>query len=697
MKGFSIARFFRFAVYATIAVLFTPLPSMAASDNPSPSDSLWSSITYRENSMGGPLTSDGRILRTNGSKTFGIDINSSVDIKIDSDKLRQKVATFAVDEQTRREISFLSDQIAKLREMVRGLNAAKNITAKAIKEFQKAEAQGTGGYDAFRQAAKEMGAVMENLLKVINQSIQKRLESQGVEETSAASEANQAFVKVFAGPNLELGYNWQALGEILNSEIDFAQERLEGLIPKSGLRIQIQAHLIKKDNNAYPVYLPNYNEVQIGPASIYQKVRFHLPDEEKAAFEAYEAMAEEIGEVQSAGEAFMAALKVQYELLQNDLEALFSDIRQAMLESKQRFDALAEWAKEEKRKQWLDSVRSRLSATAEGRQIIEALSEAQNIFSDIRADFEALRAYGDLKGKLSGMQPETAMDFILASLRSIPSLTSGQRLEVVGLRSLSPAVWQDRLMKIQSLIAAANALTPQLKNEILSEGSPIHDLQLAIDSVKKVIDVAENTSFSVRDWLANVFGRPPMLISSTLPVPPGQKTPEIQSELNTRFDLTTIQQPREPKEQIVVSYFFFKGEKRIGPEGRDRFYMRIFGFSDSAVASLTFTNRTDEDTFQATAAFSWILNWHRWPRSNNHGLRNLNGIDWFSGVGLTVMPLNFDPDESMELGLAGTLSFLNNYLLVGYGRNLQVSQNSEFWFFSVRFFSTSGLINFGIK
>ena len=184
-----------------------------------------------------------------------------------------------------------------------------------------------------------------------------------------------------------------------------------------------------------------------------------------------------------------------------------------------------------------------------------------------------------------------------------------------------------------------------------------------------------------------------MQAATDLPLPQDQRRLDLEGDASTSFELKTIRQERAKDDEVRVQYAFYNGTEQLDGTGwGDRFSIRVFGWQDKALASVVFTNQNSKSEFEPTAALSWILSNNRWPAENASGIKGMGSIRWLSGFGVSTMPLNFDPSQSVELGIAGTVSLINDRLLFGYGANLQSSQNKGFWFFAFRLFSTPGFV-----
>jgi hypothetical protein len=87
------------------------------------------------------------------------------------------------------------------------------------------------------------------------------------------------------------------------------------------------------------------------------------------------------------------------------------------------------------------------------------------------------------------------------------------------------------------------------------------------------------------------------------------------------------------------------------------------------------------------------MQYRNWPGRKWGFLETLTNSWLLSGIGVTTVALDFSESQDVELGLAPTLSMLDNRILAGYGWNLQAEDNRGFWFFSIRLFSRSGGMN----
>jgi hypothetical protein len=177
----------------------------------------------------------------------------------------------------------------------------------------------------------------------------------------------------------------------------------------------------------------------------------------------------------------------------------------------------------------------------------------------------------------------------------------------------------------------------------------------------------------------------------SLPVPEGQKRIEVEQNASTSFNLQTIAGARSPGDNVRLAYAFYQGDQSVASTAwTDVFDLRVYGWQDKAIASLALIRRLSEDKFKPTAAMSWLLTSKPWPRSADDTKRRLAIL---SGIGLTTMALDFDSSETVEVGIAPTISFFNDALLLGYGWNLQTKKDRTYAFFSFRLLSRPGFLN----
>ena len=199
---------------------------------------------------------------------------------------------------------------------------------------------------------------------------------------------------------------------------------------------------------------------------------------------------------------------------------------------------------------------------------------------------------------------------------------------------------------------------------------------------------------SAREVLFGSLAAAPARLAANLPTPVDQVRLGLAADatLDTSFDLKTIAQTREDSNEIWITYRFYRGDEELGLGWTDKFMLQTFGWQDQVTAGLAFAQQDGGDTWKPTANLSWILKKRSWPTTGENGLEGIDSPEWFSGFGLSTMPLDFEATEDIEVGVALTASFMNNRIMFGYGVNLQGIQNDKFWFISLRLFQNQGVM-----
>jgi len=148
---------------------------------------------------------------------------------------------------------------------------------------------------------------------------------------------------------------------------------------------------------------------------------------------------------------------------------------------------------------------------------------------------------------------------------------------------------------------------------------------------------------------------------------------------STELDLRRTGQ-REPGDFVVIRFASADkdGDVRLKEERRLKMY-KILTHVDVAVSLIFADPRKQTDLkarFQAAPSYSVLLKW---------GNRDSNFWNEFfdPGIGLNLAALDFNGDQSLELGLGLTVSMFKDYLQLGYGYNLNA--NSAYWFIGLKF------------
>lgn len=650
-------------------------------------------IKYVEYPEGGDLRDKGRELTTTGQAYYGIDINSRLEIRVGAQQLGAALIGRAENTPAAVRAKQLAARLESLKTAAEELRFALENLKALLPAWE--NAQKTKNWAAFETQLRNSANQRYKINDALYKARRARLQEGGQSQEDADQLAKAAFDRVFAGgPKVEFGYDWQALERLFAEEIGLAEAEIRKVGPDLGLKVDIQAQLIRPGGSADPVFLPNYNQEKTGVETRYEKLRFAVPESEKKLYDQYEQTAKQIGEANSAGEAVVKLLRSEYDSIRAALKDTTAAAEAAFEQSKDKLRAVEQWASPEKRKTWLESVKSDLQRTPEGITTQSAWEALGKVWNDMQDDVEALRAYADMRQSLSGQTAPQAMDTILRTFDAIRVRDPHTLPHTVGLRVLDPLLWKGRVAKLDEFVDAVKALEPALQAKLTGPGSPYADLIAARDSLKAFGETLKETAQNVSRWIGEVlFMLPANRAASELRVPAGQKRLAVfgDTELSTSVNLLTVRQSREVGQTLSIQYRFFQGDSELSGSWHDEFVLQSYGWQSNVLASLAFANQSGASTWKPTAAINWILSRAHWPKAGERGLGGAGQIKWFSGAGLSAMPLYSSSAQDIQLGLAATLAFLNNRILVGYGVNLQAEEDKGFFFISIRLFTFPGL------
>lgn len=640
-------------------------------------------IHYLEFPEAGPLADKGRLLKSAGSAYYGIDINSRLDIKVKNTELLTELAGTAENAKVSDEVAELSKQLKLLTQLAASLGEARSDVRKLFVLF-------ANGSEDFNEELKRSSQNRGPLLGTLFEARRNRFRQLGLSDEEAKGMANSGMAQVLSGPQLNFGYNWDVWGALYAEEIRHVEKKLDELGTQLGFYVEIRAHLVGRNGQNVAVYLRNYNEAATGPENRYEKLKFAPSAGEEALYEDYKKMATELGEQRNAGQALIASLELQFEMLREPLAEVTGEAVEALANAKEQLRSLKQWGSAEKRKDWLDSVKTDLEGTSQGKEVRDSWTALEKSLGEIRDDIAALETYANLDKLLAGQDAPQAMNSILRALETISTRGSNK----AGIRVLDSKLWGERLDKVDRLVSAVDALKPEISQKLKQPGSPYADFIGTRDALRNFASAIEESASKVKSWLSELLlGSAVYQTAAELPEPAGQRRVAVvaNAQLDTSVNLLTIPAARSVNDTLRIEYRFFQQEADMQAGWIDRFSLQSYGWQSEVLASLAFAKHDDEDTWKPTAAMNWILSHNEWPESDDPGRSSSHRLNWFSGFGLSGLSLDNSDTQDVELGLAVTAAFLNNRLLLGYGVNLQAEDDEEFLFLSVRLFTFPGL------
>jgi hypothetical protein len=339
---------------------------------------------------------------------------------------------------------------------------------------------------------------------------------------------------------------------------------------------------------------------------------------------------------------------------------------------------------------WLHGVQTQLAQAGEAGGVAQSAGDYLSSMlggpnsPDVSKALQALDVLASLTDHLKSLSPPQALQRLIDVASSVSLLDAQQ--------ALRPAMWHDLATRATTLDSAMTALSSGknqgLRNALNAANSPTMVLGHAWGSVKAAAEHLLSVNTQALALLDSVLLNAPRLPVADLPIPQGQSRAMLGSgSPNATFSLRTIREGRRPGDHILVSITFFRGDQSLPDQVRDEFRIVSYGWNASFVASLAWIDRERSGSkFVPSAAMSWMASHRCWPSGGDPGL----GGDPIVGFGLTTMTLKFDTSQAVELGLAPTIGFFDNHVLIGGGASLQATQNRLFAFFAIRLFGAYG-------
>ena len=157
---------------------------------------------------------------------------------------------------------------------------------------------------------------------------------------------------------------------------------------------------------------------------------------------------------------------------------------------------------------------------------------------------------------------------------------------------------------------------------------------------------------------------------------------------DTTIDMNTV--PAAAGDMLVIDATVLQHDAASGNDEpvsntTARLPIASLGFSSNVSGDLLFIERQGNNTFVTATAISYIYKWKPWTKTDGWH-RFLSVLN--PGCGLSVAALNF-PGNTLQTGVGITGTLINGFISVGYGRNLQESSRSGYFFFGMRFIGKS--------
>ncbi len=632
-------------------------------------------IQYQEWPERGPAVKGGRPLAGSLGTDYGVDINSRIEIKVDTLCLQTFLDTRSGSRSRSRASVTLRARLGSLSEIVRSIPLAIHQLENTFAVYQDT----SGRSDSlFRERLRTSSTTIRRTLVGLRGAIQSRLEETGLSKTTAEVTAGDEVAAAFAGPE-KMGYDWEVIGRLLDREIQLAQSTLEVEHAAQPYAVELRAHLVTAKGQ-FPIPVAGYNdEAPCLPTRI-EPIQLELSSEQAAVYQEAESLEKQLGVVRGIGDVVVTSVLRDIDRIRPALESLVTRAERATVPAAAAARSLLRWKDPEALRRWVQGLGNELGQDPKGAALRTTLDSLSTVAQGVDAGLNALRSLGALRQDLEGATARNAMVTILANVSPVLMLKEGS---AAALTVLLPDTWNDHAGLAARALTLAGELRPQLRERVRNDArGPVADIRAARTALTEAARSLQDVSRDAIELVGRVLGLPPALVAADLPEPVGLKRRTVGGGLETNIRLTDICTTRQENDEVRVEYRFFAGEQLIASRS-DRFHLRLYGWRSRVSAGLAFALRKNTETWRPGAAVSWIFTRSGWPTGDNLGMGDPTGLRRV-GFGLTTVNLHFESDESIELGIGPSLSFLNDRIIIGGGWNLQAHGDHLYALLSVR-------------
>ena len=622
---------------------------------------------------------DRRLLGTDGTGFYGVDINSRMLIRVDAPALRRILGGGAGPSAG--EAAALEARIDSLSAAAVSLDEAAKLGRSLVATYARLDPAVEDA--AFRSQQQHWATIVVAAKSALRSALAARLVRNG-RTPAEATDSVRSTMNALLGPG---GRDWAAFADRLSAEIARTQAEVQALPGGPGVELAIRAFRTDAAGHTVAIPLDRYNSEQPGAASQFQKVQLAVSPEQQAVYAHLDSLAAALRATHDSSNVIVQALYAEYLQNRSQLEGLFRDADLAVKAEVPRVQALRKWTVADTLTKWLDVVRQRVGESPAFASVRTALSRAGTELEPVATQLTALQGLASLRGQLLGKDPVAAMSLLLGEAQAF---SGGQGMDLI--TAFSDSAWKARAASLQDVLTAARAAgNDAVRTQLRAPDGPLAALDSAVAGLRAAADAVRSADKATLAWLRGaIVGAPPAVAASQLPVPAGQKRLPLAGDLGTAIDLTTIPGGRSINDRVDVYYDFYRGGDPSNEGWHDAFRVRSYGWSARVVAGLAFVNRQGETVWKPTPSLSWIAWYNDWPGKEDRDPGLGRSILSYVGAGLSTMSLTFDPQQAVQVGIGPTVSALDNRLLGGYGLNLQTAGRKGFWFFSIRLLSANG-------
>jgi hypothetical protein len=572
----------------------------------------------------------------------GIDVNSSVEIVVETDSLHALLGRLLPASETV-DLASILERTHRLRAFVDSLG----VVQERLRDLYEVDD------DSFVSKRAAAAGAAGRALDVLGGAIAAR----------PGASVDDVLERTTMGPGQVWGFQWDTVRVIFEEEISALGTDLDGRLGAAGVTARIQANLIK-ESGPEPIALPGYNRVQVGPAVRYSKIAFAVSDEEKRAFSAYDSLATRIRESNDAVGEVTSLLKRQFAEDYPEIQVLFTAASDLI-------DAVGSVA------DTVGAAGGRFESAVQGlgddlTEEVASLASALDQFGkELLEDIAPARVFSELRSPTADLTAVSAMNSILGVLQGFDDDALGVFL---------PEQWETKQGEFTNMLVSASDTAVAILRR--STGDLLSGVSASLDSAVVILGRVDASAVAAIESL-----RLSQAFEGPFPPPPGLQARDFSGGLGSRLDLQTIAGGRTPGQRVVVTYELLRDDDVL-LEWTDNLVIQSYGFTGTTAASLAFVQREGASKFEPLPIITWSVRYRGWPGDDERGVGTslLNHI----GFGVSTMTLDFVDEESVEVGLAGTLS-LGDLVFVGGGLNLQATDDRTFWFFSLRLLKIPGV------
>jgi len=610
---------------------------------------------------------------------YGIDINSTARIEIDrlvlSSALDGDGATAAEIDALRASIS----QLEQARLLVERLPAAYQEAVKAYGSIA------TGGDSRVVNARISTAvAIRDGALTALENAVAARLAREGVGRDAAARRA-QDLVFEARQVSAQTGWNWDSWGRLVQSELEALGSAIRRYDSAHRLSVMVSARRVGRRGEAW-LAIPGYNSVEEGTIRAVEKVAVAASEKELALYQRFDSLLTTFAErsaVERGLRASLAPVLGDVGVLRDALRAGETVATEAIAAAR----SIEEWRRTSLDR-WLNDILAAITDESTRQSLRDVIASLD--LGGLTGPAKALSVLATTAQTLPTSRPPEALATIIGVVRTLDQLDA--------MRAVSADYWQSQvrlLARADSQFAALAALRAQRADIATLLDRPDSPLKVVAASHDKLKGKAEQFVAAlapVRALLERLTLDAPSLVGDIGSVAPGTLPVSLGVDARVpQIDLRRIREGLERGDRIDVTVQFFRGAAPVSRAIEEQFFVESYGLNADVIASLAWISREGDGAFTPSANLSWLARNRRWPAA---GKPRIGQPDLLS-YGVSTMTLDFDPDESVELGLAATLGLFGDRVLLGGGLNLQVKASRHFGFFAVRLFSADGALNVG--